>query len=473
VTERLTSAASARVSAVRDAFRAGTTKPLAWRLRQLGALRRMLVEQGDALEGALATDLAKSPTESQMSEIGVVMGEIDNTIRHLRRWLRPKRVSVPLAVAPATARVVREPLGVVLVIGPWNYPVQLALVPLAGALAAGNAVVLKPSELAPATSALLARLLPHYLDPSAIAVIEGGAEETTELLTEKFDHIFFTGNARVGRIVAKAAAEHLTPVTLELGGKSPVYVHEDADPVSTADRLVFGKFLNAGQTCVAPDYVLATPETARRLLPHLRDAVTRLYGNNPQASRDFGRIVNDRQFARLSGLLHGVRPDIGGRTDPTTRYIEPTIVDGVGLDSPLMREEIFGPILPIVHVSGADHAIEVISTREKPLALYLFTTSRALVRRFLRDTSSGAFGVSIPAAHLLVPGLPFGGVGESGIGRYHGEFSIDTFSHSKAVLSKPSRPDTLRLIYPPFTAKRDAFIRLFVARTGHRRGSER
>ncbi|MET0716258.1 MAG: aldehyde dehydrogenase family protein [Mycetocola sp.] len=465
----LSSAFTTRVAAARDAFRAGTTKPIVWRLRQLTALRRMLLEQGSVLEDALASDLGKSPTESQMSEIGVVVGEIDNTIRHLRRWLRPKRVSVPLSVAPAAARVVREPLGVVLVIAPWNYPVQLALVPLAGALAAGNAVLLKPSELAPATSALLARLIPEYLDRSAVAVVEGGVDETTELLTEKFDHIFFTGNARVGRIVAHAAAEHLTPVTLELGGKSPVYVHDDADPAEIADRLVFGKFLNAGQTCVAPDYVLATPETARRLLPHLQDAVTRLYGDDPQASPDYGRIVNDRQFSRLSGLLDGVRADIGGTTDKATRYIAPTIVDGVGMDAPLMQEEIFGPILPIVHVSGVDQAIEVISEREKPLALYLFTESRAIVRRFLRDTSSGALGVSIPAAHLLVPGLPFGGVGESGMGRYHGEFSIDTFSHHKAVLSKPTRPDTLKLIYPPFTARRDALIRLFVARTAKRR----
>jgi aldehyde dehydrogenase (NAD+) len=429
----------------------------------------MLIEQGPALEGALATDLAKGPTESQLSEIGVVVGEIDHTIRHLRRWLRPRRVAIPFVVAPAAARVVREPLGVVLVIAPWNYPVQLALVPLVGALAAGNAVVLKPSELAPATSALLARLVPDYLDRSAVAVIEGGVEETTELLTERFDHIFFTGNARVGRIVARAAAEHLTPVTLELGGKSPAYVHDDADLGATADRLAYGKFLNAGQTCVAPDYLLATPETARRLLPHLRDAVARLYGNDPQSSPDFSRIVNQRQFDRLSGLLESESPDIGGGTDSSTRYIAPTIVDGVGLDAPLMQEEIFGPILPIVHVSGAGEAIDIIAARGKPLALYLFTESRALVRRFLRDTSSGALGVSIPAAHLLVPGLPFGGVGESGTGRYHGEFSIDTFSHSKAVLSKPTRPDTLRLIYPPFTARRDAFIRLVVARTTRRR----
>ena len=470
MTDALT--ASDSVATARVAFRTGKTKPLAWRLRQLAALRRMLLEQGDALEAALASDLAKSPTESQLTEIGVVLGELDHAARHLRRWLRPKRVAVPLAVAPATAQVIREPLGVVLIIGPWNYPVQLTLVPLVGALAAGNAVVLKPSELAPATSGVLARLIPAYLDRDAVAVVEGGVAETTQVLTERFDHIFFTGNGRVGRIVARAAAEHLTPVTLELGGKSPVFVDADADLAVTADRLAWGKFLNAGQTCVAPDYVLATPETARRLIPLLRDAIGRLYGDEPANSPDYGRIVNDRQFSRLAGLLEGVTADIGGAMDAGSRYIAPTVVDGVDPGAPMMTEEIFGPVLPIVHVSGADEAIAFITARDKPLALYLFTRSQALVRRFLRDTSSGALGVGVPAAHLFVPGLPFGGVGESGSGRYHGEFSMDTFSHRRAVLWKPSRPDTLRLIYPPFTDARDRFARLFIARTGARNSRE-
>lgn len=460
--------ASDSVATARAAFRTGRTKPLAWRLRQLAALRRMLLEQGEALEAALARDLGKSPTESQLSEIGVVLAELDHAARHLRRWLRPKRVAIPLAVAPARARVVREPLGVVLIIGPWNYPVQLTLVPLVGALAAGNAVVLKPSELAPATSEVLARLIPDFLDGDAVQVVEGGIEESTRLLTEHVDHIFFTGNSEVGRIVARAAAEHLTPVTLELGGKSPVFVDADADLPVAADRLAWGKFMNAGQTCVAPDYVLATPETARKLLPLLRDAIGRLYGDEPGNSPDYGRIVNDRQFDRLSALLDGVTPDIGGSVDAASRYIAPTVLDGVAADAPIMSEEIFGPLLPIVHVSGPDEAIAFITGRDKPLALYLFTRSQALIRRFLRDTSSGALAVGVPSAHLFVPGLPFGGVGESGSGRYHGEFSLDTFSHRKAVLAKPSRPDTLRLIYPPFTEARDRFARLFIARTGAR-----
>ncbi|MBG6239274.1 aldehyde dehydrogenase (NAD+) [Mycetocola sp. CAN_C7] len=460
----------ALLAGLRDTYHSGRTKPLAWRLRQLRGLRRMLLDQGQELERALGQDLAKSPIESQLTEIGVVLGEADHALRHLRRWLRPKRVPVPLTVAPATARVIREPLGVVLIISPWNYPVQLSLVPVVGALAAGNAVVLKPSEFAPATSELLARLLPGYLDSDAVAVVEGGVEETTRLLTERFDHIFFTGNGTVGRIVARAAAEHLTPVTLELGGKSPVYVDADADLATTADRLAWGKFMNAGQTCVAPDYVLATGETASRLVPLLRAAIGRLYGPDPSTSTDYGRIVNDRQFTRLTGLLDGLNPEIGGTVDAGSRYIAPTVIDGVAADAPIMSEEIFGPLLPIVHVSGPDEAITVIANRDKPLALYLFTRSSVLVRRFLRDTSSGAVGVGIPAAHLFVPGLPFGGVGESGVGRYHGEFSIDTFSHRKAVLAKPMRPDTVKLAYPPFSARRELFARLFIARTGSRSG---
>jgi aldehyde dehydrogenase (NAD+) len=454
---------------LRRTFARGTTKPLSWRLTQLRALRRMLIERGPDIENALATDLAKNPTEAQLSEIGLVIGEIDHSLRHLRSWLRARRVAVPISVAPAFAKVVREPLGVVLVIGPWNYPVQLVLVPLVGALAAGNAVVVKPSELAPASSTLLATLIPQYLDASAVRVIEGGVDETTELLRERFDHIFYTGNGQVGRIVARAAAEHLTPVTLELGGKSPVFVDDDADLVAAARRIVYAKSINAGQTCVAPDYLLATQGTAARLLPHLENAITEFYGSRPEDSADFGRIVNDRHFDRLTGMIADRPVAIGGTFDASTRYIAPTVVNGVPADDPLMTDEIFGPILPIVHVSGVSDAIDFITARDKPLALYLFTGRRSVERRFLRETSSGAVGVNIPAAHLLVPRLPFGGVGPSGTGRYHGKYSLDTFSHAKAVLSKPTKPDTLKLIYPPFTDLRDVLIRTVVARTGRSR----
>lgn len=461
--------AAAIVAGLRDTFERGSTKSLAWRVRQLTALKRMLIERGPDFERALATDLAKSPTEAQISEIGLIVGEIEFTLRHLRSWLRPRRVAVPLAFAPASGKVVREPLGVVLVIGPWNYPVQLSLVPLVGALAAGNAVLVKPSELAPASSRLMAELLPEYLDPTAVAVVEGGVDETTALLAERFDHIFFTGNGRVGRIVARAAAEHLTPVTLELGGKSPVFVDDGADLAVAARRIAWGKFLNAGQTCVAPDYLLATAKTAAALVPHLAAAIAELYGSEPRTSADLARIVNGQNVDRLAALLAGTTPEIGGEVEREARYIAPTVLNGVDPDHPLMAEEIFGPVLPIVHVAGVSDAIRFITARDKPLALYVFSPSRSVERRFLRETSSGAVGLGIPAAHLLVPTLPFGGVGESGTGRYHGRFSIDTFSHEKAVLSKSTKPDTLQIIYPPHDDLRDFLIRAVIARTWRRK----
>ncbi|MET1051392.1 MAG: aldehyde dehydrogenase family protein [Mycetocola sp.] len=465
---RLGDDAATTVDDLRRTFDRGTTKPLSWRVRQLTALKRMLLERGPKIERALAADLAKSPTEAQISEIGLIVGEIDYTLRRLRSWLRPQRVAVPLAFAPAGAKVVREPLGVVLVIGPWNYPVQLTLVPLVGALAAGNAAVVKPSELAPASSRLLADLLPMYLDGSAVRVVEGGVDVTTALLAQRFDHIFFTGNGRVGRIVARAAAEHLTPVTLELGGKSPVFVDDGADLAVAARRIAWGKFLNAGQTCVAPDYILATPTTAAALVPHLASAINELYGAQPRTSPDLARIVSEQNVDRLSALLVGTDPVIGGEVDRAARYIAPTIVDNVDPDHPLMADEVFGPILPIVHVGGVSDAIRFITARDKPLALYVFTPRRSVERRFLRETSSGAVGLGIPAAHLLVPGLPFGGVGPSGTGNYHGRFSIDTFSHRKAVLSKPTWPDTLQIIYPPHGELRDFLVRAVIARTWRR-----
>ncbi|HXH35749.1 MAG TPA: aldehyde dehydrogenase family protein [Plantibacter sp.] len=456
--------ASTTVAALRQTFDRGTTKPLAWRLRQLRALKRLLVERGGELEQALSTDLGKSGTEAQITEIGLLVGEIDHALKHLRSWTRPRRVAVPLALAPASASVVAEPVGVVLVIGPWNYPVQLCLGPVIGALAAGDAVLLKPSELAPATSAALARLLPEYLDDRAVAVLEGDVALATALLAERFDHIFYTGGAAVGRVVARAAAEHLTPITLELGGKSPVYVDDTVDLADAAKRIVWGKLMNAGQTCVAPDYVLATRTVADRLVPYLQDAITALYGPDPAGSPDYGRIVTDKHFTRVSGLLEDLDPAIGGEHDAADRYIAPTVVNGVDPEAPIMHEEIFGPILPILHVSGLEQAIAHIRAGEKPLALYVFSDDRATRKRFTRDTSSGALAFGVPAAHLLVPGLPFGGVGGSGMGAYHGRYSFDTFSHAKAVLAKPLSPDTLSLIYPPFTEVRDRIARV-IART--------
>ncbi|MFE9444487.1 aldehyde dehydrogenase family protein [Streptomyces sp. NPDC006602] len=426
------------VARLRATFSTGRTKSVEWRTTQLRRLREMLTENGADLAAALHADLGKSSTEAHRTEIDFTVREIDHTLEHLADWLRPEPAPVPAHLgADATAWTQYDALGVVLVIAPWNYPAQLLLAPVVGALASGNAVVAKPSEMAPATSAALARLLPAYLDTDAVAVVEGGIPETTALLAERFDHIFYTGNGTVGRIVMRAAAEHLTPVTLELGGKSPAFVDRDTDLRVVADRLARGRFLNAGQTCVAPDYVLTDPATAAALEPELVRAVEALYGTDPADSGEYGRIVNERHFDRLSGLLDSGRVVAGGVGDRTTKYLAPTVLADVDPKSPVMEEEIFGPILPIVTVSGLDEAIDFINDRDKPLALYVFSESDRTRRRIADETSSGGLGYGLPLAHLTVSDLPFGGVGDSGMGNYHGRYSIETFSHRKAVLSKP------------------------------------
>ncbi|PBC80023.1 aldehyde dehydrogenase (NAD+) [Streptomyces sp. TLI_235] len=425
------------VARLRATFRTGRTRPLSWRTEQLHRLRALLTENGPELAAALGADLGKSEQESLRTDVDFVVREIDHTLEHLADWLRPEAAPVPERLAGAQARTQYDPLGVVLVIAPWNYPVQLLLAPVAGALAAGNAVVAKPSELAPATSAVLARLLPAYLDTEAVAVVEGGVAETTALLAQRFDHIFYTGNGAVGRIVMRAAAEHLTPVTLELGGKSPAFVDAGADLAVVAERLVAGKFLNAGQTCVAPDYVLTDPATARALEPLLAEAVETRYGKDPAVSPLYSRIVNERHFDRLAALLDSGRTVVGGGRDRESRYLAPTVLADVAPDAPVMQEEIFGPILPIVEVAGLDEAIDFVNDRDKPLALYVFSPAEETRRRLAEETSSGGLGFGLPLAHLTVSDLPFGGVGESGMGSYHGRYSIEAFSHRKAVLEVP------------------------------------
>lgn len=428
------------VARLRATFRTGRTKPVEWRTAQLHRLREMLTDSGPELAAALHADLGKSTAEAQRTEIGFTIREIDHTLDHLTEWLRPEPAPVPAHLgADARAWTQYDPLGVVLVIAPWNYPAQLLLTPLVGALAAGNAVVVKPSEMAPATSAVLAGLLPAHLDTDAVAVVEGGVPGTTALLAERFDHIFYTGNGTVGRVVMRAAAEHLTPVTLELGGKSPAFVDRGTDLDVVADRLVRGKFLNAGQTCVAPDYVLTDPETAAALEPKLARAVEAVYGTDPATGDEYGRIVNERHFDRLVGLLDSGRVVVGGDSDRTTKYIAPTVLVDVDPAAPVMREEIFGPVLPVVTVPDLDAAIGFINDRDKPLALYVFSESDGTRERIAAETSSGGIGNGLPLAHLTVSDLPFGGVGESGMGNYHGRYSIETFSHRKAVLEKPLR----------------------------------
>lgn len=459
------STVSTIVAGLRHTFRQGTTRPETWRRAQLSGIQRMLVERGKDFETALRLDLGKSGTEAQIAEIGFLVAEIDEALSRLRRWMRPRRVAVPLGFQPASAKVVPEPLGVALIIAPWNYPLMLALSPLVGALAAGNAAVVKPSELAPAMSQALFRHLPDYVDRRAVAVVEGSEAETTELLSERFDHIFYTGSGRVGRIVARAAAEHLTPVTLELGGKSPCYVDESVDLAAAARRIAWAKFMNAGQTCVAPDYVLGEREVLEGLAPRLAEAIRELYGTAVRKNPDYGRSVNDAHFDRLVLYLADGEIVSGGGHDAESRFIEPTVLAGVSRTAPVMRDEIFGPILPLIEASDLDDALGFVAAGEKPLAAYVFSEDEAVRERWQAETSSGALAFNAPALHLGVPELPFGGVGASGYGSYHGERSFAAFSHDKAVFSKPLRPDTLTAtVMPPFTPGKDRLVRGLLGR---------
>ena len=449
--------------ALRATFESGRTRPLAWRKEQIAGLRRMM-EEGDAeLTEALRQDLGRPSMEAYAADIGHTKGELRHIAKHVDRWVKPTKVKVPFTVAPAKAWIQPEPLGVALIIAPWNYPIQLLVEPLAAALAAGNCVLAKPSELAPACSAALARLLPRYVDTDAVTVVEGGVDDTTALLAERWDHIFFTGSTNVGRVVAQAAAKHLTPTVLELGGKSPTYVHASADLDVAARRIAWGKFMNAGQTCIAPDYVLADRSVRDALVDKLADQIGEFYGADPQTSTSFGRIVNDRHLSRLKGLLARGAGTVatGGTIDETQRYVAPTVTVDPPLDSPVMQEEIFGPILPVLTVDGPDEATAFITSRPKPLALYVFAGNDAAIDTVVDGTSSGGVCINQTLMHLLPSDLPFGGVGDSGMGSYHGKTGFDVFSHHKSVLRKPTRPD-LKVLYPPYSGLVEKIVRKVV-----------
>ncbi len=449
------------VARLRATFDSGKTRSLEWRRSQLKAMRKMLTEREAELQQALRADLGKPSLEAYGTDIGFTINEIDYTLRRLRRWTRAKRVSTPLSTKPARGRIIPEPLGVVLVIAPWNYPVQLSLAPMVGAIAAGNCVVLKPSEVVPHTSNALAHFIPEYLDPEAIAVVEGAVPETKALLAQRFDHIFYTGNGKVGRVVMEAASRNLTPVTLELGGKSPVIIDDSADLEVAARRITWGKFLNAGQTCIAPDYVLVPRAKEDHFIELVRRCVFDFYGNEPQASPDYARIVNDQHFKRLTGLLGSGKAVVGGEHDKATRYVAPTVLRGADPESPIMQEEIFGPILPVIPVDSVDEAITFVNERDKPLALYVFSKDGAVTDRVLQRTSSGGVCVNATLFHVAAPELSFGGVGESGMGAYHGKASFDVFSHMKPVLKKANKPDP-DLAYPPYTEKKEKLVRRFL-----------
>ncbi|HEX5657040.1 MAG TPA: aldehyde dehydrogenase family protein [Polyangiales bacterium] len=450
---------SQTVARVRAGFDRGKTRSLAWREAQLNALLRMLKQEEPRILDALHRDLGKPKQEAASAEVLECAMNVRYLLKNLARWMRPERVATPLAAWPGRSQIVREPKGVALIIAPWNYPFSLVFHPLGGALAAGNSVVVKPSELAPATSALIAELYPRYLDPDCVAVVRGGVAETTELLAERFDHIFYTGNGAVGRVVLEAAAKHLTPVTLELGGKSPAYVDRSADLDVTTKRLSWAKFYNCGQTCVAPDYALVHRDVYEPFLSKLVEAVQAMWGADPRLGTDYGRIVNAHHHARVMRLIaSGGTPVLGGKGDVAQRYIAPTILRDVHASSAVMHEEIFGPVLPVLPVDSVEQAIAFINAREKPLALYAFAKDAPVCERFQNETSSGGITINHAMLHLTIPGLPFGGVGASGMGAYHGQFSMDTFSHRKAVHRRAlwGEPE---LMYPPYDDRKLAWIR--------------
>ncbi|WP_332838970.1 aldehyde dehydrogenase family protein [Nocardia bovistercoris] len=448
------------VQAARLAFESGRTRPFAWRTDQLRALETMLVERSEELEQALLHDLGRKPIDGYVTDVYSVRTESAYVRKNLRKWTRDRRVRTPLTMGPGRSVVHRQPLGTVLIIAPWNYPLHLALMPLIGAIAAGNSVVLKPSELTPRCSAALAEFLPRYLDSDAVKVVEGGVDETTALLREKFDHIFFTGNETVGKIVMAAAAQTLTPVTLELGGKSPVWVDDTFPIEKAADWIAWGKCTNLGQTCVAPDYVLTTPEIRPRLVDALRESIHRLYGDDPKSNPDYSRIVNERHTARLIGLLDSGTVALGGGHDLADRYIEPTVLVDVPLDAPVMREEIFGPVLPIVTVQNIGEAAAMIRRNDHPLAAYAFTTSAEVRAALIRETTSGSLTINALMLQLGIPDLPFGGVGASGMGSYHGEQSVRTFSHERSIFHRRNVSDfLLRFARPPFTERSEKQLR--------------
>lgn len=441
----------------REVFDSGSTRSLSSRRRNVDSIRRMLHDNRTQFEEALFADLRKSKREAGLTEIDVVIGEATHTLRHLKRWTAPQRTGVSPALWPASARIVPEPLGVVLVFSPWNYPVNLTLDPLVGILASGNTAVIKPSPESQHTSQLLARLIPAYFPDDAVQVVLGEAEVAQQVLKERFDHIIFTGSGAVGKIVMEAAAKHLTPVTLELGGKSPAWFDDDRHLETAARRLIWGKFINAGQTCVAPDYVLTTPERLPALIAALRRAISELWGSDPAASKEYVRIINTQHFDRLLSYLAEGHVEFGGHHDRDELYIEPTIMTFpalekavIGSEAPheVLREEVFGPILPILKVASKEEAARVINAWDKPLALYVFSDSVRTQKFFEENTSSGAVVNGAALIHAGAGSLPFGGVGPSGMGSYHGRASIRTFSHFKPIVTKPPFPDTLRLLNP-------------------------
>lgn len=431
-------------------FNSHKTHDLAWRKKQLLQIKKLVTENEQLCLEALKSDLGKPTLEAWVTEVSYVAGDVDHVVKRLNKWAKKRRVSTPIIVQPGRSYIQPEPQGTVLIMGAWNYPLQLVLAPLVAVIAAGNCAIIKPSELSPATSALLAKLIPQYLDNEAVSVIEGGVEETTELLKYPFDHIMYTGNGQVGRIVMTAAAKHLTPVTLELGGKSPVYVDKSADLTITAQRLAWGKWMNAGQTCIAPDYILTTEDVAADLIIALKKQISSMFGDDIKNNPHYGRIVNRRHTERIASYMNSGEIVHGGDVDLETNFIEPTIILNPELDSAIMTDEIFGALLPIITIDNFDSAKAFVKTREKPLSSYIFSKNSQQTQSWINEISSGSQCINDVIMFNAVPDLPFGGVGPSGMGQYSGKAGFDNFSHLKSVLYRPFLKD-LPVRFAPYT----------------------
>jgi aldehyde dehydrogenase (NAD+) len=450
-----------KIQLIKNTFASGKTKPLPWRIEQLTQIRKMVVEQQDKIFVAMQQDLGRCNMESWTAELGGVISEVDHSLKHLKKWVKPQKVPTPIIAQPGKSYMLPEPLGTILIIGAWNYPLLLVFSPLISAISAGNSAIIKPSELSANVSKLLVELVAQYLDNDAFAVVEGAVDETTELLKHQFDHIIYTGGEVVGKIVMRAAAEFLTPVTLELGGKSPCIVDSSTDLDVTAARIVWSKWMNAGQTCVAPDYVLVEESFAAPLIDAIKHKLTEFYSADASSSKDYGRIVSERHLTRIISYLDGQEVVHGGKHDVANKYIEPTIVLNPAHDSLLMQQEIFGPILPIVTVKNISESIPFVNKRAKPLALYIFSKNKDFEQQVLTATSAGMVCINDGFMFAANPNLPFGGVGSSGTGAYHGKIGFDNFSHLKTVMKRSFWFD-VPLRYPPFTDKKFKLLKKLI-----------
>lgn len=449
------------VLAQREYFETDATKSIAFRKEALRKLYAAIVANENAILEALKKDLNKSGFESYMTEVGIVRDECRHAIRHIGSWAKPTRVRSPLAQFPASSFILKDPYGVALIMSPWNYPFQLTIAPLIGAIAGGNCAVIKPSAYSPATSQAIADMLLATFPPEFVTVIQGGRKENVELLDIKFDYIFFTGSTTVGKLVMEKASRYLTPVSLELGGKSPAIIDETADLKLTATRLAWGKFLNAGQTCVAPDYVLIHESRKDAFIAELRNAIKKAFPNGALKDTNYVHIINQKQYSRLVAFLNDGKIVIGGESDPVSRCIEPTVLDEITFDSPVMQEEIFGPILPILTYQNIDVSISLLRKKPKPLALYIFTKNKAFSKKLLASLSFGGGCINDVIIHVATSEMGFGGVGESGMGTYHGKKSFDTFTHAKSIVDKKTWLD-IPLRYRPYTKIKTKILRMFL-----------